>query len=242
MRIAIIASLEKASFTTLAMALQRAEMIAIHFDKQTNMVDLASADGYILLDSDHFSPTLLSTLKAQAAKGKPILGVGDGAAILVKTGLIPGLPDNRAVITLGKNPNTLKNQPLPLDVKIRLSEDYQYNAFTRYLTPQHTLSTVISTTEGHFIISPGLLVEIEAQGLNIFCYCNAKGEISAEPTVNPTGSINNIAAVANKAGNVMAMIPHPEKTGEGDAIFLSMRDYITSRFIAQVAPLHYWPR
>ena len=60
--------------------------------------------------------------------------------------------------------------------------------------------------------------------------------------INPNGSINNIAAISNKAGNVMAMMPHPERTINGDAIFHSMRDYIAEGRIEQTVPLYYYPR
>ncbi len=54
--------------------------------------------------------------------------------------------------------------------------------------------------------------------------------------------MDNIAAISNKAGNVMAMMPHPERTTNGDAIFQSMRDYIAEGHMNKCRPLHYYPR
>jgi phosphoribosylformylglycinamidine synthase len=92
------------------------------------------------------------------------------------------------------------------------------------------------------VISPGLLAEMQENGLNVFQYCDAQGKIIDEFPVNPNGSIDNIAAISNKAGNVMAMMPHPERTEGCDAIFKSMREYIAEGYKQKVEPLHYYPR
>ena len=110
---------------------------------------------------------------------------------------------------------------------MRLSSRHQHNAFTRYLSPSDLIHLPIAHAEGRFLIPDELLQEMEKEGLNLFQYCDAEGEISNNFPVNPNGSAGNIAAISNKAGNVMAMMPHPERTTNGDPIFKSMRDYIT---------------
>jgi phosphoribosylformylglycinamidine synthase len=100
----------------------------------------------------------------------------------------------------------------------------------------------VAHAEGRFVIPPALLEEITMQGLNVFQYCDAKGEINEHFPVNPNGSVNNIAAVSNKQGNVLAMMPHPERTIACDALFASMRDAILEETIEHVMPLHYAPR
>jgi phosphoribosylformylglycinamidine synthase len=60
----------------------------------------------------------------------------------------------------------------------------------------------------------------------VFRYCDKEGIISDEFPTNPNGSMYNLAAVCNPAGNVMGMMPHPERTENGDAIFSSMKNYI----------------
>jgi phosphoribosylformylglycinamidine synthase len=60
----------------------------------------------------------------------------------------------------------------------------------------------------------------------VFRYCDDEGIISDEFPTNPNGSMFNLAAVCNPKGNVMAMMPHPERTENGDTIFSSMKDYI----------------
>ena len=59
-------------------------------------------------------------------------------------------------------------------------------------------------------------------------YCSGGGKIDANFPINPNGSIENIAALGNAAGNVMAIMPHPERTinGEGDSIFRAMHGFL----------------
>jgi phosphoribosylformylglycinamidine synthase len=125
---------------------------------------------------------------------------------------------------------------------MRLTDHFQYNAFTRFLTPKTILPVSVAHSEGRFVIPPGLLAEMQVQGLGLFQYCDADGRIIDAFPVNPNGSVQNIAAVSNKAGNVMAMVPHPERTPHGDAIFNSMREHIAKGHAGQVTPLHYQPR
>src|SRR5690606_22481323 len=104
------------------------------------------------------------------------------------------------------------------------------------------LTIPIAHAQGRFVMSEALLDEIKIQGLHVFQYCNAAGEIMDEFPVNPNGSMANIAALSNKRGNVMAMMPHPERTPNGDAIFQSMRDYIAEQQHTATLPLYYYPR
>ncbi len=232
MRIAILAFPGAEQGPELSLALHRAELEVVHFSGKEPTEQWAVCDGYILISGEGqlAETNTLATLQSQSARGKPILGIGAAASILVNSGLVPGLEDGRAGLTLASSTAAAST------VRIRLTTDYQYNAFTRYLTPQHLLTTEMRTATGHFVIPPGLLHELELQGLNVFCYCDAHGEILSKPAAH------NIAALANKAGNVMAIIPHPEKTLDGDALFISLRDHLRSGYIASVAPLHYWPR
>ena len=127
-------------------------------------------------------------------------------------------------------------------VNMRVSDEYQRNAFTRHLTVKDILHVPVAHGEGRFVMTEALLQEIEKQGLNVFQYCAADGKIIDSFPVNPNGSLKNIAAISNKAGNIMAMMPHPERTKNGDAIFQSMRDYIAEGRVENTVPLYYYPR
>jgi len=191
-------------------------------------------------------PVMLE-IKAQSELGKPVLGICNGAQILVETGLVPGLENNKLAMALTENKRILDGKILGTGyyntwVNMRVSDDYQRNAFTRHLTPHHILHVPIAHGEGRFVMTDALLDEVKGQGLNVFQYCDAKGSVIDRFPVNPNGSINNIAAISNKAGNVMAMMPHPERTIAGDAIFTSMRDYIADHRPEPTIPLYYYPR
>ncbi len=190
---------------------------------------------------------IMREIKQQSELGKPILGICNGAQILVETGLVPGLQNNKLGLVLTDNKRMQNGKVLGTGyynawIHMRLSDQYQYNAFTRLLTPQNILQIPVAHGEGRFIIPPALLMEMQENGLNVFQYCDSQGKIIDEFPVNPNGSTDNIAAISNKAGNVMAIMPHPERTTQGDMIFQSMREYITEGYKQKVEPLHYYPR
>lgn len=190
---------------------------------------------------------LMQVLKAQSHAGKPILGICNGAQILVESGLVPGLENDQCGMALTDNKRMQQGQLVGTGyynawIHMRLSDNYQLNAFTRHLTSKNILQLPIAHAEGRFVIPPALLIEMENNGQLLFQYCDATGQIIDEFPINPNGSIKNIAAVSNKAGNVLAMMPHPERTIDCDAIFLSMKDYIESGYVQKVLPLYYQPR
>ena len=240
------------------LAVKRAGMEPVEFLWNTRELELADFDGYIIVGGFSYEDRsragaiaaldpIMETLRAQSAIGKPILGICNGAQILVETGLVPGLPDFQVGMALTDNKRVRDGQVLGTGyynawVNMRLADEFQYNAFTRFLTPQDVLHIPIAHGEGRFIIPPALLMEMKALGLGVFQYCDGAGNITDEFPVNPNGSINNIAAVSNKAGNVLAMMPHPERTVNGDAIFRSMYDYIVQGQIEHVLPLNYQPQ
>ncbi len=83
-----------------------------------------------------------------------------------------------------------------------------------------------------------LLEELIDSHQTVFRYGDSAGNITAEFPVNPNGSIYNLAAVCNPLGNVMALMPHPERTTNGDAIFTSMREYIIEQVVPTSQPLN----
>ncbi|OGT55819.1 MAG: phosphoribosylformylglycinamidine synthase I [Gammaproteobacteria bacterium RIFCSPHIGHO2_12_FULL_42_10] len=190
---------------------------------------------------------LMVALHAQSDQGKLILGICNGAQILVEAGLVPGVLHNQVVMALTDNKRIVDGNILGTGyynawIQMRLSDTYQRNAFTRHLTPENILSIPVAHAEGRFVMTQALLDEIKVQGLNVFQYCDAAGQVLPHFPVNPNGSIDNIAAISNKRGNVLAMMPHPERTQNGDPIFLSMRDAILEGRVPQATALYYAPR
>ena len=241
------------------MAVHRAGMEPVEFLWNEAHEKLREMDGYIIIGGFSYEDRsragviaaldpIMQEIKIQSATGKPVLGICNGAQILVEAGLVPGIEGNQLGMVLTENKRVLDGKILGTGyynawVTMRLSDHYQRNAFTKHLNKKNYLSVPVAHGEGRFVMSPALWLEIESQGLNVFQYCDDNGEIIDRFPINPNGSLQNIAAISNKAGNVMAMMPHPERTSAGDAIFQSMRDYIAANVYHKEAPhLDYYPR
>ena len=84
--------------------------------------------------------------------------------------------------------------------------------FTRSCAPGQVLRIPISHGEGSYYADASTLETLEAEGRVLFRYCTPEGEIT--PSSNPNGSLNNIAGITNKQGNVLGMMPHPERCCE----------------------------
>ncbi|MBA2656594.1 MAG: phosphoribosylformylglycinamidine synthase I [Tatlockia sp.] len=224
-----------------ALAVKRAGMEPIEFLWNEPLEKLKSLDGYILIGGFSYEDRsragiiaaldpVMQEIKRQSEKGKPILGICNGAQILVEAGLVPGI-SSPLKLALTENKRIVAGKIMGSGfynnwVTMRLSDNHQHNAFTRYLTPSALINLPIAHAEGRFLIPDELLAKIKQEGLNLFQYCDAKGNVTDNFPVNPNGSVANIAALTNQGGNVMAMMPHPERTPNGDPIFRSMHDYI----------------
>lgn len=240
------------------LAVKRAGMEPVEFLWNEPREKLNEFDGYIIVGGFSYEDRsragiiaaldpVMQEIKAQSETGKPVLGICNGAQVLVETGMVPGLENNKLGMVLTENKRIAHGKILGTGyynawVNMRLSDRHQRNAFTRHLKSTDILHIPVAHGEGRFVMSEALLQEIKTQGLNVFQYCDEQGKIDEHFPVNPNGSMDNIAAISNKAGNVMAMMPHPERTPNGDAIFASMRDYIAEGHHQETIPLYYYPR
>lgn len=257
MKIAIVQFPGATGEREMCLAVKRANMEPVEFLWNESREKLRQMDGVIIVGGSSYGdrprPGVIAALdpvmqeiKSLSELGKPILGVGNGAHILVESGLVPGLENNYVGIALTDNKGVIGDRIFPssycnASLYIRLSNHYQRNAFTRHAVGK-VLSMPIATSAGCFAMTRALLQEIEMQGLNVFQYCDGTGNVTEEFSINPSGSIANMAAISNKKGNVLAMIPHPERSADGDGIFQSMRDYIATGRVEQVSSLNYYPR
>jgi len=174
---------------------------------------------------------IMKQIKVEAEKGKPVLGICNGAQILVESGLVPGLENSRVGIALTDNKRIKGGHVLGVGyyntwANLQLTASAGRCAFTRHLKIGDWIHVPLAHGEGRFIIPHELLEKIIANEQTVFRYCDKEGIISDEFPTNPNGSMYNLAAVCNPAGNVMGMMPHPERTENGDAIFSSMKNYI----------------
>lgn len=225
-----------------ALAVKRAGMHPVDVLWNESPERLRALDGFILVGGFSYEDRsragiiaalqpIMGEIKQQSRLGKPILGICNGAQILAEAGLVPGLADAAGQMALTENRRAHHGRILGTGfyndwVTLRLSEGYQANAFTRHLDAGDRIVLPVAHAQGRFVMPDALLQQIIAQGLNLFQYCDAEGRVVDQFPVNPNGSVNNIAAVSNAAGNVLAMMPHPERTVNGDKLFTSMRAYI----------------
>ncbi|MBD1861608.1 MULTISPECIES: phosphoribosylformylglycinamidine synthase subunit PurQ [Trichocoleus] len=145
-----------------------------------------------------FSPVMQATIK-HAEQGKLVLGICNGFQVLTEAGLLPGaLVRNRDLhFVCDRVPVKVERNDLPW------TQEYQAG---------EVITLPIAHGEGSYYADPDTLAELEANGQVLFRYCTAAGE--AENGSNPNGSLNNIAGICNHRGNVLGMMPHPERAAE----------------------------
>ena len=137
-----------------------------------------------------FSNIMSEVIKAAEA-GKPVLGVCNGFQILVEAGLLPG--------ALHRN-NGLKFICRDVQLKVENNE----SMFTTGYEKNEIITVPIAHGEGNYYCDEATLAELKENNQIIFTYA---GE-------NPNGSLENIAGITNKQGNVLGMMPHPERAVE----------------------------
>ena len=224
------------------MACRRVRINPVEFlwnEPANNLTDL---NGYIIIGGFSYEDRsrsgviaaldpIIKQIKVEAAKGKPVLGICNGAQILVESGLVPGLKDDQLGMALTDNKRVQGGHVVGVGyyntwANLKMSTHPNRCAFTRHLKPDEWINVPLAHGEGRFIIPDDLLEKMIANNQTIFLYCDKDGRIVDEFPINPNGSIHNLAAVCNPAGNIMAMMPHPERTKNGDAIFSSMKEFI----------------
>jgi len=167
-----------------------------------------------------FSPIMRPVIDAANA-GKLILGTCNGFQILCEAGLLPGaLVRNRSLRFICQMVTTRVEVP--------------DSAFTHGLTQGSLLRLPIAHGEGCYFADPATLRELNANGQVILRYADENGRTG--PEANPNGSIENIAGICNRAGNVFGLMPHPDRafdqqlgSADGRKIFESMVQTVKQR-------------
>ena len=142
---------------------------------------------------------VMKSIKSQAEKGKSIIGICNGFQILVESELLPG--------ALLKNSNQ-KFVCKWVDLKVENNN----NIFTNYFKSNSLIRMPIAHNEGRYYVDTDKLTELERNNQIILRYVDSTGNASVQG--NPNGSISNIAAVSNLEGNVLGLMPHPERASE----------------------------
>lgn len=224
------------------MACRRVGLSPVEFLWNEPVEKLSVFDGYVIVGGFAYEDRsragviaaldpIMTQIKIEAEKGKPILGICNGAQILVESGLLPGLDDHRVGIALTDNKRVKGRHLLGVGyyntwANLQMSAPSNRCAFTRHLKTGDWINVPLAHGEGRFVVPDELLEKMISNNQTVFQYCDDSGNVVDEFPTNPNGSMYNLAAVCNARGNVMAMMPHPERTENGDAIFSSMKEFI----------------
>ena len=224
------------------MACRRTSLNPIEFLWNEPAEKLSNFDGFVIVGGFSYEDRsragviaaldpIMKQIKIEAEKGKPVLGICNGAQILVESGLVPGLDSHRVGVALTDNKRVKGGHVVGVGyynawANLKMSVPSNRCAFTRHLNTGDFINIPLAHGEGRFIVPDELLEKMIANDQTVYRYCDDDGNLIDEFPTNPNGSIYNIAAVCNPVGNVMAMMPHPERTENGDAIFSSMKEFI----------------
>jgi phosphoribosylformylglycinamidine synthase len=164
---------------------------------------------------------ILPAVTRFAAAGGPVLGICNGFQILCEAGLLPG--------ALIRN-DTLAFESRDVFVRVERTD----TAFTSAYQPGARLRIPIAHAEGRYYADPEAIAELEGEGRVVFRYVDAANQATEE--ANPNGSVNSIAGIRSARGNVLGLMPHPERAMErrlgsddGVGIFTSLQASLALR-------------
>jgi phosphoribosylformylglycinamidine synthase len=145
-----------------------------------------------------FSPVMKEVINL-AGKGIKVLGICNGFQILTESGLLPG-----ALMRNNHRQFSCKN--------VYLRVENNQTMFSHLCTRDSVLQLPIAHSEGNYFCDGETLSELKAYNQIVFRYCQGDGKITS--SANPNGSIENIAGIINREGNILGMMPHPERRVE----------------------------
>ncbi|VVB70247.1 Phosphoribosylformylglycinamidine synthase subunit PurQ [uncultured archaeon] len=192
---------------------------------------------------------VMSALKEEAAKGKPIIGICNGFQILVESGLLP--VSGNVDMALAQNVMVSKGKIVRRGyycdwVNLRHEAPSRRCSGSFIIERAALLKIPIAHGEGNLVTTtPGLIKKLNEEGQVVFRYCDKHGRVISEFPVNVNGSTESIAGLSNPEGNILGMMPHPERAffawqlpsfdprkqrpdepGPGRRVFESMKRYI----------------
>ncbi len=167
-----------------------------------------------------FSPVMKEVVRF-AQQGGTVIGICNGFQILLESGLLPGV--------------LLRNASLRFVCKyVHVKVENADTRFTRNCREGEVLAIPVAHGDGNYFTDQATINRLEERRQIIFRYSDAHGNVT--PAANPNGSLGNIAGIINEAGNVLGMMPHPERASDpvlghtdGQKIFTSLIEEFISR-------------
>ncbi|MDR7545157.1 MAG: phosphoribosylformylglycinamidine synthase subunit PurQ [Armatimonadota bacterium] len=182
------------------------QVVAVwHADRSLDGVDAVVLPGgfsygdYLRSGAVAATAAIMPAVRRFAEAGGPVLGICNGFQILTEAGLLPG--------TLMRN-LSLRFRCMPAWVRVESTG----TPFTSALVAGEVLRMPIAHGEGRYLAPPDMIAALEAANRVVFRYCDSRGRVV--PEANPNGSAAAIAGIANAAGNVVGLMPHPERASE----------------------------
>ena len=176
-----------------------------HRDTELPDVDLIAVPGgfsygdYLRCGAMASHSPIMSEVKKAADRGVHVLGVCNGFQVLTETGLLPGvLMRNRDIKFICKD--------------VYLSVETTGTPFTGQYEQGEVIRIPVAHHDGNFFTDDVTLSRVEGNGQVAFRYCSHDGKV--DEANNPNGSRNNIAGITNERGNVLGMMPHPERLAD----------------------------
>jgi phosphoribosylformylglycinamidine synthase len=145
-----------------------------------------------------FSP-IMREVAEHARRGGPVLGICNGFQIACEAGLLPG--------ALARNEG-LRFVSAPVHIRVENAD----TLFTNRYEPGEVLRIPIAHGEGRYVADEETLGRLEGEGRVVFRYVNAAGAV--DPLANPNGSAHAVAGIVSAPGNVLGIMPHPERASE----------------------------
>jgi len=173
-----------------------------------------------------FSP-IMSPVADFAKRGGPVLGICNGFQVLLEAGMLPGA--------------MLRNRDLKFHCEhVWVRTEQTDTPFTLRASRGQVLKIPIAHGEGNYFAEPDVIRMLESTGRVVFRYCDANGQVT--DAANPNGSLNGIAGICNQAGNVVGLMPHPERACEtalgsvdGRVLFESVISALTGQTVLRSA-------
>lgn len=164
-----------------------------------------------------FSP-VMNAVKDFAARGRFVFGICNGFQILCEAGLLPGA--------------LIRNRDLHFACRhVHIKVENNKTPYTGELKKGEVLSMPIAHAEGNYVCDDATFAELENEKRIVFRYCDETGAITDE--ANPNGARSAIAGICNASGNILGMMPHPERaceellgSNDGRDIFRSLTNSI----------------
>ncbi len=186
-------------------ALGHAPEMVWHGDSELPNVDLIAVPGgfsygdYLRSGAMAANSPIMREVVAQAGRGVPVLGICNGFQVLTECGLLPGVLMRNA---------SLKFICRDVDLRVERND----TVFTGDYGAGDVIRVPVAHHDGNYFTDPDTLKSLEDNDRVAFRYCAPDGAIT--DAANPNGSLANIAGILNEAGNVLGMMPHPERLAD----------------------------